>query len=127
MTPNELTEELLEARARVGHLEQSIKGALRWVDKLLRHCKTNGVPVDAKDFLGQDGWIVNNPKPFRTMLKCEHINPKAVNIYAGEGIEWCSECGAFRQVSFTTTKNGEWHLPKQPPRYAVKSNLSLKP
>jgi len=127
MTPNELTEDLLQAQARVEHLEQSVKGALRWVDRLMLHCKDHGVPVDAEVLLGKDGWLVKTPKLTQTMLKCAHIKPKAVNIHAGEGIEWCSECGAFRQVSFTTTKTGEWNLPKPPPRYAVKTSMSLKP
>lgn len=126
MTVPELEEDLEAAYARIHRLEQSVKGGLRWVDRLLRHCKINGLPV-TRSVLYDD----NNSN--ETMPKCTHSNPQAVNIYGGEGIEWCPDCGAFRQVSFKTVKSGgdrmsahAWRVPKNVPHCIISSDITYR-
>jgi hypothetical protein len=125
VTARELQEELEEANARIEHLERAVQGGLRWVDRLIRHCKVNGIPVTHTVLYG------DNAIPSDTM-KCTHTTPQAVNIYGGEGIEWCPDCGAFRRVSFKTAKSGNqmsadaWHTPKQVPECLVKSDITYR-
>lgn len=127
MNVHELQDELEEANARIEHLERAVQGSLRWIDRLIRHCKINGIPVTHNLLYGDD------KKPNETMAKCTHSNPQAVNIYGGEGIEWCPDCGAFRRVSFKSAKSGggpvtsdAWHTPKQVPECLVKSDITYR-
>lgn len=53
------------------------------------------------------------------MPECLHPRPTCLSIYAGRGIEWCPDCGAFRRVLFLTAREGmgvrrdEWAIPRQ--------------
>ena len=52
-------------------------------------------------------------------MTCKHTNREAIHIHGGEGIVWCPNCGAYRLLTFKTTKQGggtvvkgPWRLPK---------------
>jgi hypothetical protein len=53
------------------------------------------------------------------MPECLHPRPTCLSIYAGRGLEWCPDCGAFRRVLFLTAREGmgvrrdKWAVPRQ--------------
>lgn len=64
------------------------------------------------------------------MPECNHTRPLSLSIYAGRGIEWCPDCGAFRRVLFLSARDGmgvqrdEWVVPKQADPELIQSDLN---